>query len=144
MRTKYDIHFSYCDLQGGDLPAEAGVIPRAVRQIFEMLEAQNADYSMKVTFLELYNEEITDLLVPEDNPRSTEDRQKKPISLMEDGKGCVVIRGLEEVAVYSVSEIYSLLEQGASKRRTADTLLNKHSRYIILLLSLPSRVIINL
>ncbi|XP_059462978.1 kinesin-like protein KIN-5B [Corylus avellana] len=113
--------------KGGDLPAEAGVIPRAVRQIFDMLEAQNADYSLKVTFLELYNEEITDLLAPEDNSRSTEDRQKKPISLMEDGKGCVVLRGLEEEAVYSVNEIHSLLEQGAAKRRTADTLLNKHS-----------------
>ncbi|KDP35584.1 hypothetical protein JCGZ_09022 [Jatropha curcas] len=113
--------------KGGDLPAEAGVIPRAVRQIFDTLEAQNADYSMKVTFLELYNEEITDLLAPEDNVRSTEDRQKKPISLMEDGKGCVVVRGLEEEAVYSANEIYSLLERGASKRRTADTLLNKRS-----------------
>ncbi|EXB93368.1 putative 125 kDa kinesin-related protein [Morus notabilis] len=53
---------------------------------------------MKVTFLELYNEEITDLLAPDDNSRSAavEDRQKKPISLMEDGKGCVVVRGLEE------------------------------------------------
>jgi kinesin family protein 11 len=119
---------SYYDLQGGDLPAESGVIPRAVRQIFDMLEAQNADYSGKVTFLELYNEEITDLLAPEDNSRSTEDRQKKPISLMEDGKGCVVLRGLEEKAVYSINDIHSLLEQGAAKRRTADTLLNKHSR----------------
>ncbi|KAB1224008.1 hypothetical protein CJ030_MR2G007944 [Morella rubra] len=113
--------------KGADLPAEAGVIPRAVRQIFDMLEAQNADYSVKVTFLELYNEEITDLLAPEENAKSTEDRQKKPISLMEDGKGCVVVRGLEEEAVYSVNEIYTLLEQGAAKRRTADTLLNKHS-----------------
>lgn len=111
----------------GELPAEAGVIPRAVRQIFDTLEAQNADYSMKVTFSELYNEEITDLLASEDYLRYVEDRQKKPISLMEDGKGCVVIRGLEEVAVYSANEIYTLLEQGASKRRTADTLLNKRS-----------------
>ncbi|XP_030926960.1 kinesin-like protein KIN-5B [Quercus lobata] len=113
--------------KGGDLPAEAGVIPRAVRQIFDMLEAQNADYSLKVTFSELYNEEITDLLAPEDNSRSTEDKQKKPISLMEDGKGCVIVRGLEEEAVYSVNEIYTLLERGAAKRRTADTLLNKRS-----------------
>lgn len=110
------------------MPAEAGVIPRAVRQIFDMLEAQNADYSLKVTFSELYNEEITDLLAPEDNSRSTEDKQKKPISLMEDGKGCVIVRGLEEEAVYSINEIYSLLERGAAKRRTADTLLNKRSR----------------
>ncbi|KAK0585310.1 hypothetical protein LWI29_026650 [Acer saccharum] len=115
--------------KGGDLPAEAGMIPRAVRQIFDTLEAQNADYSMKVSFLELYNEEITDLLAREDcSPRSTtEDKQKKPISLMEDGKGCVVVRGLEEEAVYSANEIYTILERGSSKRRTADTLLNKHS-----------------
>ncbi|KAK6144516.1 hypothetical protein DH2020_021336 [Rehmannia glutinosa] len=43
---------------------------RAVRQIFDILEAQNAEYSMKVTFLELYNEEITDLLAPEECPDS--------------------------------------------------------------------------
>ncbi|RZC76117.1 hypothetical protein C5167_000248 [Papaver somniferum] len=114
--------------KGGELSAEAGVIPRAVKQIFDTLEAQKADYSMKVTFLELYNEEITDLLAPEDtSPRSSDDRQKKPISLMEDGKGGVIVRGLEEEVVYSANEIYSLLERGSAKRRTVDTLLNKHS-----------------
>jgi hypothetical protein len=55
--SDHHTYFSYNDLQGGDLPAEAGVIPRAVRQIFDTLEAQNADYSIKVTFSELYNEE---------------------------------------------------------------------------------------
>ncbi|KAE9619448.1 putative plus-end-directed kinesin ATPase [Lupinus albus] len=115
--------------KGGDLPAEAGVIPRAVRQIFNILEAQNADYSMKVTFVELYNEEVTDLLAPEDNSssRPIEEKPKKPITLLEDGKGTVILRGLEEESVYSVNEIYTLLERGASKRRTADTLLNKRS-----------------
>lgn len=114
--------------KGGDLPAESGVIPRAVRQIFETLEAQNADYSMKVTFLELYNEEIADLLAPDENSRCMEDnKQRKPVSLMEDGKGSVVLRGLEEETVYSANEIYNLLERGAAKRRTADTLLNKRS-----------------
>ncbi|KVH99960.1 Kinesin, motor domain-containing protein [Cynara cardunculus var. scolymus] len=114
--------------QSGELPAEAGVIPRAVRQIFDTLEAQNADYSMKVTFLELYNEEIVDLLAAEDYSRALEERQKKPISLMEDGKGCVLVRGLEEEVVYSANDIYNLLERGTAKRRTADTLLNKRSR----------------
>ncbi|XVE96823.1 hypothetical protein REPUB_Repub02eG0256200 [Reevesia pubescens] len=113
--------------RGGDLPAEAGVIPRAVRHIFDTLEAQNADYSMKVTFLELYNEEITHLLAPEESSRYGEDKQRKPISLMEDGKGCVLMRGLEEEVVYSANEIYTLLERGAAKRHTADTLLNKRS-----------------
>uniref|UniRef100_M4DZM5 Kinesin motor domain-containing protein n=1 Tax=Brassica campestris TaxID=3711 RepID=M4DZM5_BRACM len=81
---------------------------------------------MKVTFLELYNEEVTDLLAQEDSSRSSsEDKQKKHVSLMEDGKGCVVLRGLEEEVVYSANDIYALLERGSSKRRTADTLLNK-------------------
>lgn len=113
--------------KSGELPVEAGIIPRAVRQIFDTLEAQNADYSMKVTFSELYNEEITDLLTPEDQLKSSDDRPKKPISLMEDGKGSVIVRGLEEEMVYSANEIYSLLERGAARRRTADTLLNKRS-----------------
>ena len=104
-------------------------MPRAVRHIFNILEARKADYRMKVTFLELYNEELTDLLASEDQSRFPEDRQKRStISLMEDGKGGAVIRGLEEIVVYSPGEIYSLLEQGSARRRTADTSLNKQSR----------------
>ncbi|XLR27418.1 hypothetical protein S83_055318 [Arachis hypogaea] len=112
----------------GELPAEAGVIPRAVKQIFDTLESQNAEYSVKVTFLELYNEEITDLLAPEELSKvSLEDKQKKQLPLMEDGKGGVLVRGLEEEIVTSASEIFTLLERGSAKRRTAETLLNKQS-----------------
>ncbi|VAH01322.1 unnamed protein product [Triticum turgidum subsp. durum] len=117
--------------KSGELPTDAGVIPRSVRQIFDILEAQCAEYSMKVTFLELYNEEITDLLAP-DEPRFPvlpvpEDKNKKPIALMEDGKGGVFVRGLEEEVVYSAGEIYKILDKGSAKRRTAETLLNKQS-----------------
>ncbi|WJX84841.1 Kinesin-like protein KIN-5C [Trifolium repens] len=112
----------------GELPPEAGVIPRAVKQIFDTLESQNAEYSVKVTFLELYNEEITDLLAPEELSKVTvEEKQKKQLPLMEDGKGGVLVRGLEEEIVTCASEIYTLLERGSSKRRTAETLLNKQS-----------------
>ncbi|KAK4730701.1 hypothetical protein R3W88_023689 [Solanum pinnatisectum] len=112
----------------GELPLGAGVIPRAVKQIFDTLESQNAEYSVKVTFLELYNEEITDLLAPEDLSKvALEDRQKKQLPLMEDGKGGVLVRGLEEEIVTSANEIFTLIERGSSKRRTAETLLNKQS-----------------
>ncbi|KAJ1269639.1 hypothetical protein BS78_07G227200 [Paspalum vaginatum] len=112
----------------GQLPADAGVIPRAVKQIFDTLERQNTEYSVKVTFLELYNEEITDLLAPEEISKVVlEDRQKKPLPLMEDGKGGVLVRGLEEEIVTNAGEIFSLLERGSAKRRTAETLLNKQS-----------------
>lgn len=82
---------------------------------------------MKVTFLELYNEEITDLLAPEELSRFPEDKSKKPIVLMEDGKGGVLVRGLEEEMVSTADEIYKILEKGSAKRRTAETLLNKQS-----------------
>lgn len=112
----------------GELPSDAGVIPRAVKQIFDTLESQNAEYSVKVTFLELYNEEITDLLAPDDLSKvMLEDKQRKPLALMEDGKGGVLVRGLEEEIVTSANEIFTLLERGSAKRRTAETLLNKQS-----------------
>ncbi|KAL2508494.1 P-loop containing nucleoside triphosphate hydrolase superfamily protein [Forsythia ovata] len=113
--------------KNGEFPSDAGVIPRAVRQIFDILEAQNAEYSMKVTFLELYNEEITDLLAPEECSKFIDDKSKKPIALMEDGKGGVFVRGLEEEIVTTANEIYKILEKGSAKRRTAETLLNKQS-----------------
>lgn len=113
--------------KNGEFPSDAGVIPRAVRQIFDILEAQNAEYSMKVTFLELYNEEVTDLLAAEECSKFIDDKSKKPIALMEDGRGGVFVRGLEEEIVCSANEIYKILEKGSAKRRTAETLLNKQS-----------------
>ncbi|KAJ0021234.1 hypothetical protein Pint_32282 [Pistacia integerrima] len=113
--------------KNGEFPTDAGVIPRAVKQIFDILEAQNAEYSMKVTFLELYNEEISDLLALEETSKFIDDKSKKPIALMEDGKGGVFVRGLEEEIVTTANEIYKILEKGSAKRRTAETLLNKQS-----------------
>lgn len=114
-------------IKNGEFPTDAGVIPRAVRRIFDILEDQQAEYSMKVTFLELYNEEITDLLAPEETTKFVDDKSKKPIALMEDGKGGVLVRGLEEEIVTTANEIYKILEKGSAKRRTAETLLNKQS-----------------
>ncbi|XP_042067257.1 kinesin-like protein KIN-5D [Salvia splendens] len=113
--------------KNGDIPSDAGVIPRAIRQIFDILEAKKAEYSLKVTFLELYNEEITDLLAPKECSKFVQDKSKKPIALLEDGKGGIFVRGLEEETVKTAEEIYNILEKGSAKRRTAETLLNKQS-----------------
>ncbi|GAQ87488.1 Kinesin-like protein [Klebsormidium nitens] len=112
------------------LPEGAGVIPRAVQQIFDTLESQSAEYSVKTTFLELYNEEITDLLATDVDMikgSSADGGSRKPLALMEDGRGGVIVRGLEEEIVKNAGEIYSLLDRGSAKRRTAETLLNKQS-----------------
>uniref|UniRef100_A0A803KS51 Kinesin motor domain-containing protein n=1 Tax=Chenopodium quinoa TaxID=63459 RepID=A0A803KS51_CHEQI len=113
--------------KNGEFPSDAGVIPRSVRRIFDILEDQQAEYSMKVSFLELYNEDLTDLLAPEECSKFIDDKSKKPLALMEDGKGGVFVRGLEEEIVTTADEIYKILEKCSAKRRTAETLLNKQS-----------------
>lgn len=106
--------------KNGEFHEDVGVIPRAVEQLFDTLEAQNTEYSVKVTYIEIYNEEITDLL-------ATDEKYKRPISLMEDGKGAVFMRGLEEELVYSADEIYHILQKGSAKKHTAETLINTQS-----------------
>ncbi|PRW51062.1 125 kDa kinesin-related -like [Chlorella sorokiniana] len=101
-----------------ELSAGAGVIPRAIHQIFNYLDSINSEYSVKCSYLELYNEEITDLLtVGADVPK---------VRIMED-RGGTALAGIEESIVKSSKEIFALLEQGSAKRRTAETLLNKQS-----------------
>jgi kinesin family protein 11 len=102
---------------GKDLSAAAGVIPRAIKQIFDTIEANENDSSVKVTFLELYNEELTDLLATDES---------KKLRLLEDRSG-VVVQGLEEAIVKTATEIYQILDRGTAKRRTEETLLNKRS-----------------
>ncbi|XP_009786965.1 kinesin-like protein KIN-5D isoform X1 [Nicotiana sylvestris] len=113
--------------KNGEFHKNAGVIPRAVQQIFDILECQKAEYTMKVAYIEIYNEEITDLLSLDEESKSIEEKPRKPLALMEDGKGAVFIRGLEEVAVSTADEIYKILEKGSANKHTAETLLNKQS-----------------
>ena len=65
----------------------AGIIPRALAQLFDELRIQqDAEFSVRVSFLELYNEDIFDLL------SATDDLTK--LRLYEDSarKGSVIIQ----------------------------------------------------
>lgn len=42
----------------------AGIIPRTLHQIFEKLSNNGTEFSVKVSLLEIYNEELFDLLSP--------------------------------------------------------------------------------
>lgn len=100
----------------------AGIIPRALSHLFDEIRTIDAqEYSVRVSFLELYNEELFDLLSPNDDASK--------IRLYEDAskKGAVIIHGLEEVTVHNKSEVYKILERGSEKRQTAATLMNAHS-----------------
>ncbi|PKU62524.1 125 kDa kinesin-related protein [Dendrobium catenatum] len=81
----YSMEGGTANAKNGEFQNDVGVIPRFVRQICDKLEGHNSHYSMKVSFLEPYNEEIVDLLALEES-RLLEDKSKKPIAIFEDGE----------------------------------------------------------
>lgn len=44
-----------------------GIIPRCVNHLFDELRIQKVEFTMRVSFLELYNEELFDLLSAHDD-----------------------------------------------------------------------------
>ncbi|GAB1302366.1 Kinesin-like protein KIF11 [Apodemus speciosus] len=100
----------------------AGIIPRTLHQIFEKLTDNGTEFSVKVSLLEIYNEELFDLL------NSSSDVSER-LQLFDDprNKRGVIIKGLEEITVHNKDEVYQILEKGAAKRTTAATLMNAYS-----------------
>ncbi|XP_066476731.1 kinesin-like protein KIF11 [Tiliqua scincoides] len=100
----------------------AGIIPRTLHQIFEKLAESGTEFSVKVSLLEIYNEELFDLLNP------TPDVGER-LQMFDDprNKRGVIIKGLEEITVHNKDEVYQILERGAAKRTTAATFLNQYS-----------------
>jgi len=105
-----------------DDPELQGVIPRAVDSIFTTLSTRDdAEYSAKCSFLELYNEELQDLLSVTDEKklRIIDDKSK-----MNAGVAC---HNLEEVNVTSTEDLLTIMHKAMAKRQVAATNLNKTS-----------------
>jgi Skp family chaperone for outer membrane proteins len=82
---------------------------------------------VRASFLQIYNENIWDLLKSE----------RTSLQIREDKKKGVFVEGLSEWAVRSPSEVYSLIEQGSQIRATASTKMNdvssrSHAVFIII------------
>ncbi|KAG7203925.1 hypothetical protein KM043_016945 [Ampulex compressa] len=81
----------------------------------------NAYYSVWVSFAEIYNETIYDLL-------SNESQKKRiPLKLAMDNYGTAFIKGLKTVCVNSASEAYQVLMAGQYNLNVAATALNAKS-----------------
>ncbi|KAL7751258.1 Kinesin- motor protein [Sorochytrium milnesiophthora] len=103
-------------MENGTYSAQAGIVPRVLFKLFEALELQDVKSSVKVSCIELYNEELRDLLSPNDTKPQIRDGAQK---------GLVV--GLEEVSVESASDSIAVLQRGSLKRQIAATSFNEKS-----------------
>lgn len=107
---------------------EKGILPRAIEDLFSQLQMEKEkndqySYQVAVSFLELYNEDLVDLLCPKEN--------KSQMSIRENF-GRIVWIGITEIPVkspehiyrYSLLSYFSLLHKGSLCRTTASTDMN--------------------
>ncbi|KAL2843748.1 P-loop containing nucleoside triphosphate hydrolase protein [Aspergillus pseudodeflectus] len=101
----------------GILSDNAGIIPRVLYSLFDKLA--ETESAVKCSFIELYNEELRDLLSVEENPKLKiyENEQKK-------GHMSTLVQGMEETYIDSASSGIKLLQLGSHKRQVAATKCN--------------------
>ncbi|NXL05340.1 KIF19 protein, partial [Mesembrinibis cayennensis] len=98
---------------------EPGIYVRALDDLFKALEAttEEMDYRVSMSYLEIYNEVIRDLL----NPSSGF------LDLREDPSGSIQIAGITEVSTTNAQEVMQLLMKGNKQRTQEPTAANKTS-----------------
>lgn len=103
----------------GMLSDEAGIIPRALHALFNKLELDDVECSVKCSFIELYNEELRDLISSDENAKLKiyDDNSKK-------GHSTTVVQGMSESHIKSAVEGVKLLQDGSFKRQVAATKCN--------------------
>lgn len=108
-----------------------GIIPRATEDIFKHIEytaSEKKKFLVRASYLQIYNEVISDLLKPE----------RTNLHIREDKRKGVFVEGLSEWVVRSPKEVYGLMQRGAATRATASTKMNEissrsHAVFIIIL-----------
>ncbi|ORZ20530.1 kinesin heavy chain [Absidia repens] len=108
-------------MMGADIEDEKtkGIIPRIISQIFEsIMEApSNVEFTVKVSYMEIYMEKVRDLLDPNhDN-----------LAIHEDKTRGVYVKDLLEVYVGSSDEVYEVMRRGSLNRVVASTNMNAES-----------------
>ncbi|MCJ1404305.1 kinesin-like nuclear fusion protein [Xylographa trunciseda] len=102
-----------------------GMIPRAVRQIYDTaksLEEKGWRYCMAGSFVEVYNENINDLL------GKAEELDKKKHEIRHDMQKCkTTITDITTVELDSPSRVETILQQAMANRSVAATMANERS-----------------
>mmetsp|Transcript_21755 Transcript_21755/g.43665 ORF Transcript_21755/g.43665 Transcript_21755/m.43665 type:complete len:1173 (-) Transcript_21755:258-3776(-) len=101
---------------------ELGLVPRVVDGIFRRVQETSkagTNIGIKVSFLEIYKEQINDLL-------KSGDGNTKP-SIRENSDGGIRVDGVVEEQVTCKTEMLSCLNRGSLARATASTRMNVHS-----------------
>ncbi|XP_059661323.1 kinesin-like protein KIN-14Q [Cornus florida] len=102
-----------------------GVNFRTLEELFRIVKERKGQirYEISVSVLEVYNEQIRDLLVPGQQPGVT----AKRLEIRQVGEGIHHVPGLVEAQVNNTSEVWEVLKTGSNARAVGSTNANEHS-----------------
>lgn len=103
----------------GLLAPEAGIVPRVLQALFNRLDSDGTENCVRCSFIELYNEELRDLLTPDENAKLKifDDVSKK-------GHMSTMVQGVEERHITNAAEGIARLQEGSLRRQVAATKCN--------------------
>ena len=110
-------------IQGGK-DEQAGILPRSLTSLFDLLagtEEGGKNWTVWVTYMEIYNENVYDLL---DAPPDKTKNEPRKVCKLKEHNGQVHVKGLRELQVRSVDEARQVLRYGARHRQVAETMSN--------------------
>nr|XP_011469371.1 PREDICTED: centromere-associated protein E isoform X2 [Fragaria vesca subsp. vesca] len=97
---------------------EPGVIRLAVRDLFNLIQQDvDREFLLRMSYMEIYNEEINDLLAPE----------HRKLQIHESIERGIYVAGLREEIVASPEQVLNLMEFGESHRHIGETNMNLYS-----------------
>ncbi|KKO98453.1 hypothetical protein THAR02_09445 [Trichoderma harzianum] len=106
-----------------------GMIPRATHMIYDtvtQLKEKSWDYTLEGSFVEVYNEELNDLLTP--NERTAEGRLTRKLEIRHDEiRKQTTIMGCKSVRLNSADTVELMLEEAQKNRSVAATKANERS-----------------
>ena len=105
---------------------DAGILPRACIDLFKSIQEKcDGNGKVELSYLEIYNEEIRDLLSSNNSANPEAKREKKEqLKIRETLNGEVYVSGLTETEVKSPEEIGEILEVAATRRVVGSTAMN--------------------
>ncbi|KAA3457455.1 kinesin-like protein FRA1 [Gossypium australe] len=118
--------------------SETGLIPQVMNALFKKIETlkHQTEFQLHVSFIEILKEEVRDLLdsepvskpvTPNGNAAKVTVPGRPPIQIRESSNGVITVAGSTEVAVSTLQEMATCLEQGSINRATGSTNMNNQS-----------------
>ena len=121
-RTQSRLLFAVCQPQESLTAMFPEVATRGREGATVDLSHSDINYAVWISFAEIYNENIYDLLERLPAAKRKEDKPKRqPLKLAEDKNGSIYVKGLKEIKVNTADEAYKVMMIGRENLHFAAT-----------------------